>query len=94
VRPGPRADTVRVRVRCDDTCTVTPTASTNGRAVGLRSGRFTVPAGTARTLALELNPRRVAGLRRAGARHLRLRLRIDSRIGPQQVAQRTVALPG
>jgi hypothetical protein len=82
-----------VTIGCNDRCTVTPEAITNGQQVGLREHRLVVDAGETRRFALRMSPRRIAQLQRARARHLRLRMVFDSRIGPQRVLTRTVALP-
>jgi phospholipase C len=87
------ADVVGVTIGCNDRCTVTPQAITNGQRVGLREHRLVVEAGRTRRFRLSMSPSRVAQLQRGRARHVRLRLVFDSRIGPQRVLKRTVALP-
>ena len=80
-------------VGCNDRCTVTPQAITNGEQIGLRETRLEVKAGETRRFTLQMSPSRIAQLQRERARHIRLRLVFDSRIGPQRVLKQTVALP-
>ena len=87
------ADVVDVMIGCNDRCTVTPQAITNGEQIGLRENRLEVKAGETRRFTLQMSPSRIAQLQRERARHIRLRLVFDSRIGPQRVLKRTVALP-
>ena len=87
------ADVVGVTVGCNDRCTVTPQAITNGEQIGLRETRLEVKAGETRRFTLQMSPSRIAQLQRERARHIRLRLVFDSRIGPQRVLKQTVALP-
>ena len=93
IRRVGNADVVGVTIGCNDRCTVTPEAITNGEQIGLREHRLEVEAGETRRFTLQMSPGRIAQLQRERARHLRLRLVFDSRIGPQQVLKRTVALP-
>ncbi|MEZ5122521.1 MAG: alkaline phosphatase family protein [Solirubrobacterales bacterium] len=87
------ADVVGVTIGCNDRCTATPTAITNGQRIGLRERELVVPAGRTRRFTLSMSPRRVAQLQRARAHDVRLRLELHSRIGPERVLKRTVALP-
>jgi len=93
VRRAGDADVVGVTIGCNDRCTVTPTAITNGQRIGLREHELVVPAGRTRRFTLSMSPRQVAQLQRARAHNVRLRLELHSRIGPERVLKRTVALP-